>query len=610
MKNLSFCSHITIDGPMEEAASFVLTHQLLDKCAWQDYINAFIERKDSHDHKWRGEYFGKQMRGASLMYAYTHSEKLYQTLEWAVRRLLSTQDSLGRISSYTVGEEFTGWDLWSRKYVITGLLHFMDVCPDKMLKEQIMAALIKHLDAIVDRIGPGKIDITQTSEWWDGLNSCTILEPVVDMYRRTGRKSYLDFAAYIIGTGGCRSGNVIQEALSGEKMPWQYPVNKAYELMSFFEGVLSYYEVTGEEQYFTAADRFLEALYQSDITLIGCAGCDHEQLNGARLKQTDHSDTIMQETCVTVTWMRLMARMYRLKGEAKYMDRLEQADFNALYGSLNTCHCQAFSMEQQQWQLPKTFDSYSPLVQNRRGRAIGGFIPFENGRFGSCCDVIASCGVALMPLSAVMTDEEGTLYLNIPFRGTATVSDLGGRETRLRFDADYPSAGSCRILVECPDEAPRHLKLKFRHPGWEKDEMTLSLSPSEASSTVCLRPAGEDGYAEMEGTFRPGTQILWDLPMKLQTHRLNGKTACTFGPLTLALDEAKQEEYLTSLQDSGEAPSLPEVQRLDPAGKEMARFLLSRNGKRLLLTDYVSCGKKWNQPLSRVSVWLSSIKMI
>ena len=44
----------------------------------------------------------------------------------------------------------------------------------------------------------------------------------------------------------------------------------------------------------------------------------------------------MQETCVTVTWMRVNRRLFELTGDAKYMHRFEISGYNALYGSLNT----------------------------------------------------------------------------------------------------------------------------------------------------------------------------------------------------------------------------------------------------------------------------------
>ena len=38
---------------------------------------------------------------------------------------------------------------------------------------------------------------------------------------------------------------------------------------------------------------------------------------------------------MTVTWMRLLARLHLLTGEVRYLDRIEQSAFNALYGSIN-----------------------------------------------------------------------------------------------------------------------------------------------------------------------------------------------------------------------------------------------------------------------------------
>ena len=62
----------------------------------------------------------------------------------------------------------------------------------------------------------------------------------------TGEKRYLDFAAYILSTGGCRDGDLIELAFHDKKLPHEYPVVKAYEMISFFEGVLAYYETTGK----------------------------------------------------------------------------------------------------------------------------------------------------------------------------------------------------------------------------------------------------------------------------------------------------------------------------------------------------------------------------
>ena len=111
------------EGQADYYADFVTKRQLKDVSLWEHFVEVFRTRPDGKNQGWRGEYFGKMMRGACLTYRYTADEALYKVLEDAVRDLLTTQDELGRISTYTVDTEFTGWDMWGRKYVQIGRAH-------------------------------------------------------------------------------------------------------------------------------------------------------------------------------------------------------------------------------------------------------------------------------------------------------------------------------------------------------------------------------------------------------------------------------------------------------------------------------------------------------
>ena len=107
---------------------------------------------------------------------------------------------------------------------------------------------------MTDRIGPaaeGKLPITKTSTHWKGLNSSSILEPFVLLFNLTGEKKYLTFAKYIIDEGGLEGFNLFEAALDADRYPYEFPVTKAYEMISNFEGILEYYRVTGEEKYKT-----------------------------------------------------------------------------------------------------------------------------------------------------------------------------------------------------------------------------------------------------------------------------------------------------------------------------------------------------------------------
>ena len=398
---------IELQGREKQYLDFITETQLLDRSLWEHFVAVYRTKADGADRGWRGEYWGKMMRGACLVYRCTKDARLYELLRQSVAALLAAAEEDGRLSTYARVCECTGWDLWCRKYVLTGMLHFCDICDDPALAEQILDGMERHLDCLIERVGPGagQTEITATSDYWLGVNACSILEPVLDLYRRRPRERFLAFARYIIGTGGCSGGDLIALALQNKKAPYRYPETKAYETMSFFEGVLAFYEVTGERRFLDAVLRFAEQVNDTEITLIGCAGCTHELFDHAAACQTRFIEKPTQETCVTVTWMRLCARLFLLTGEDRYAARVAQSALNALYGSVNL-FLQPGTIPKTGERLPPLpFDSYSPLVQNRRGRGVGGLKYFDDGTFYGCCAAIGAAGLAVWPL---IRDRSGT----------------------------------------------------------------------------------------------------------------------------------------------------------------------------------------------------------
>lgn len=93
----------------------------------------------------------------------------------------------------------------------------------------------------------------------------------------------------------------------------------------------------GIEKYKTAAIRFADRIINSEITIIGAAGCKHECFNHSSVMQFNPEyNGLMQETCVTVTWMKLCAKLYSLTGDIKYIHQIERSSYNAMHGAVNT----------------------------------------------------------------------------------------------------------------------------------------------------------------------------------------------------------------------------------------------------------------------------------
>ncbi len=573
-------------GKVAQTIDFIIEKQLNDRALWKKFANQFRIRLDSNDRGWRGEYWGKMMRGACLTYMYSGDETLYDTLVFSVEELLKTQDDFGRISSYTLETEFSGWDVWGRKYVLTGLQHFYRICKDEKLKISVLNVMKESANYICEKIGEGKMDIRMTSGCWGAVNSCSILEPFVELYKITDDKKYLDFAQYIISCGGSANGNLLESVENERLFPYQYPVIKAYEIMSFFEGVLAYYEVTGERRYYEIVKAFVEKVYKTERTIIGGIGGREELFDNFYEHQTEEQPTIVQETCVTVTWMRLLIRLYFNTGDIRYVDRVERSAYNALWGSLNTEWNTHYSSVAKRQVAPLPFDSYSPLTYDKRGREVGGFRVLEDGSNYGCCVSIGAAGVALTPLLAVLREYGGFVF-NFYFNGKVSTTSPLGKKVDIAINSNYPAEGKIKISIDCEEEI---FSLRFRKPCWAKT--------ARVQGADCLE---KDGYFVVEKTWNKNDTIVLDFSMELCEEKLNEKTAFVYGPLVLALDEGKGNTNINS-----EGVLMGKGKKEKPLKSEIFRYCLQiADGAELVLTDYASSGKNWNSDNNKINVWLN-----
>jgi len=88
-------------GNIHDAFSFVEELQLLKPELWCRFVRQFREEDADSDNGWRGEYWGKMMRGASFVYSYTRNPDLYGVLKNTVIDMIDSADGGGRISPFS-----------------------------------------------------------------------------------------------------------------------------------------------------------------------------------------------------------------------------------------------------------------------------------------------------------------------------------------------------------------------------------------------------------------------------------------------------------------------------------------------------------------------------
>lgn len=615
----------------DEYIDFVEKFQLLRSDLWKRFVNQFREDAD-YEGGWRGEYWGKMMRGACFVYSYTRNDNLYSELKNTVLDMLSAQEENGRISSYGIEHEFEAWDIWCRKYVLLGMQYFLEICEDSELSLRITESMRRQVDYMMTKIGDvqeGKIPITKATRHWRGLNSSSILEPIVRLYNITKEQKYLDFATYIVECGGTDVINIFDLAYEDKLYPYQYPVTKAYEMTSCFEGLLEYYYVTGDEKYKTSVVNYANKILESDFTIIGSCGCTHELFDHSLVRQanTTNGDRA-QETCVTVTLMKFFYRLTLLTGDSKYVDAFETALYNAYLGAINTEKQVEDTLlnEHPTWTVEALpFDSYSPLTAGTRGVRIGGLKVMSDNHYYGCCACIGAMGLGLIGKMTLFQTNQG-YALNLFVNGSIEVNTQSGNCIVFRTETDYPASGKIVVFVDTDKEET--FELQIRVPAWSKNT-TCHINGTQIKACA--------GYVRLHRTWKRGDCIELDLDMRteviypilygqqiLMNNVIWGENyiVSTFdeedpkakyhlalrrGPLVLAqenrLGYSVDEPIDIKVEEDGYVEAVVSENPIAPYRHIIEMEIPLTDGKKMHVTDYASAGKGWNKNC-KMAAWI------
>ena len=608
-------------GIADKTATFFQSKQLTDKELWAKFTDVFRTHPDSENYGWRGEFWGKMMRGGCLVYEYTQDEALYNVLTDSVKDMLTTADEDGRVSSYLRENEFTAWDMWCRKYVILACEYYLDICKDNAFKSQIIEFIKGCADYVILHVGEGenKTKITHTSGFWYGLNSSSILEPMVRLYNLTKDEKYLSFATHIVNEGGTRKVNVFKLAYENKLLPYEYGVSKAYEMISCFEGLLEYYYATGEEWCKTAVVNFANGIANSELSIIGCSGITHELFDYTSARQTVRQKEVLQETCVTVTWMKFCSRVLEMTSDSRFSDCMEQSFYNAYLGALNTKGKHSPSAREdfvdrngildfKETLLP--VDSYSPLLSSRRGLQVGGLQLLPDHSYYGCCACISAAGVGVFMKNMVTADNDG-ITINFFEKGTASVIHKGVK-VEVEQITDYPVDSKVEITIKA--EHPVTFELKVRIPSWTGKKDGYAVYNKEWSNdTVTL---------DFDMKLRTQLPIKWDKAV-VYTDMSNATGDNYVAEATTAYHEDKNDNYVALMRgplvlaaDSRLGKDASSIFDFEPVGTICADNVIAdgepcllkmeftdKTGKKLYLVDYASAGKDWQ---TEIAAWLKT----
>jgi DUF1680 family protein len=482
----------------------------------------------------QGEMWGKAVRSGCMFYRYTQDPELKNILKSTVADLLTTQRKNGSISCSEIAKQpdGPGGDLWERKYVMLALEeYYMQVEQDPV----VLKAMIDHADCIISQTGPSpKVPIVDQGWSPNHIESSTILEPIMRLYKLTGHQRYLDFAKYIVEVeGGAKGFNIIEDAFKNKDpkdIGGVYP--KAYEMMSLFEGLVEYYRVTGNDKWKQAFMNLYHNIIEKEITIIGNGGGDQpyhpavygEAWDNTALEQTNPDIHRMMETCVGVTWLKLCSQIVRLTGDSKAVDMIEKYTYNGLLGAMKP-EGDGFS--------------YVNLLNGIKTNTEGWGGKVDNV-YVTCCNLNGPMGLAYLPFVAVMNSASGPV-INLYNAGKVTASTAQKKSVELDLKTDYPLSGI--VMIRVSPKSPEKFSIKLRIPAWSQ-KTVLKVNGE-------LVVANPGTYAEINRKWTAGDLIELQLDMRCRIieapHGSNRAgdnfQALVRGPVVLARDENIDEHY-------------------------------------------------------------------
>jgi DUF1680 family protein len=461
-------------------------------------LDCFQHRPGPQD--WAGEHAGKFLHAAANTWLYTGDQRLKTLMDRVARSLIAAQLPDGYLGTYTDDKRWTSWDVWVHKYDLLGLVSYYQATGYEPALDA--SRKIGDLLARTFGTGPGQRDIIAAGTHV-GMAATSVLEAMVNLYRFTGDRKYLDFCDYLVRSWDQPNGSGIAASLLSTGSVFRTANAKAYEMMSNLVGLMELYRITGKAEYLRPAEIAWKDIVAHRLYVTGTTSSSEHFQDDFVLPGEEAAN--VGEGCATVTFLQLTWQLLRATGRPQYADQLEHTVYNALLGA----------------QDPHNGDIcyFTPL--NGKKSPTPGI---------NCCVSSEPRGISMIPQLAWGRRGEGIAVL---FYAPGRVAvDLPVGEVAIESRTSYPLEGSVELTLR-PAKAAR-FPLYLRVPAW-----TARYEAVAGGRTY----KGEPGsYLTIDREWAPGDSVKID--MDLTTRVVPGgasypyNVAVARGPQFLALEGA------------------------------------------------------------------------
>ncbi|HEV7215069.1 MAG TPA: beta-L-arabinofuranosidase domain-containing protein, partial [Chloroflexota bacterium] len=315
------------------------------QCERSGRIDNFRRAAGKIGGEFQGLYFNdsdvyKWLEAASYALAGRRDPQLEHTVDAVIAELAAAQQPDGYLNTYFALER--AGERWS------DLLHKHELyCAGHLLqaavahqratgKRTLLDVAIRYADLICRTFGPNARHAT------DGHEEIELA--LVELYRTTGNRTYLDRARFFLDQRGQRPPVLNGTAYLQDHLPVREQrevVGHAVRAAYLACGIVDVYAETGEDALAQAAERLWESAFERKAYITGGLGARHEgEAFGADYELPN--ERAYAETCAAIGGFLWSWRLLLTTGEARYADWMETALYNGILSGLSLDGTQYF----------------------------------------------------------------------------------------------------------------------------------------------------------------------------------------------------------------------------------------------------------------------------
>ena len=449
-----------------------------------------VERKgpyftDSDLYKW--------MEAAALVLQSEDDPKIAKMLDRVIDDVVAAQCDDGYLNTFFTGEladqRFRDLPREHELYCAGHLFqaavaHFRATGGTKLLD-----AAIRYADYLTTAFGPGKIELA------DGHPEVEMA--LVELYRTTGERKYLDLAGYF---------------LSVQKFPEKHEIEgHAVRAGYLCSGAADYFAETGDRPTMEALERLWTDVADRKMYVTGGIGSRYagEAFGGPYELPNERA---YAETCAAISSIFWNWRMLAIKGEARFADAMERTLYNGFLSGVSLDGTHYFYM--------------NPLACFREYQRQPWFRT-------TCCPTNVDRMIASLPGYLYSTSDEG-IWVHLYDNSKLDWHLSGGVKFSLEQKTRYPWEGSVETAIS--PEAPAEFALFLRIPGWCE-------SASVSVNGEAARGAPPGDYLKLDRRWLPGDVVHLEMPMPISLQESDprvrenlGSVAVQRGPVVYCLE--------------------------------------------------------------------------